>query len=178
MTTYKVKYILLFTPNFDPKNGTVQLLIGIRMYTNVSFVFSVLFFVFFLCNINFLTDIEPTSKSSILTMMIFLYIKLLVCAILITSLLVFATISGLPTTIFVLTIHPENKIKYSFVFFKNKNPTGPKTMISPCTIGNTHISLLLIYALVNTHMSHVMELPTMWHVRPAKPQISQRIRAV
>ena len=38
----------------------------------------------------------------------------------------------------------------------------------------------MIYFLIalSLHMSQCMRFPTMWYVRPAKPQISLRIRAV
>ena len=38
--------------------------------------------------------------------------------------------------------------------------------------------LILFSVLVHVDMSHDMRFPTMWYVRPAKPQISLRVRAV
>ena len=56
------------------------------MYTNVLFVYSVLFFVCLLCNINFLSDIEQTTKSPMLTIIMnFPQIKFLTGTILMTS---------------------------------------------------------------------------------------------
>ena len=51
--------------------------------------------------------------------------------------------------------------------------------LAPLVWGSKHFPIQLI----NPHKFHLqmsrdMRLPTMWHVRPARPQISLRIRAV
>ena len=44
-----------------------------------------------------------------------------------------------------------------------------------CAFGSDSNSVIGMYQI---DMSHGMRFPTMWYVRPAKPQISLRIRAV
>ena len=40
------------------------------------------------------------------------------------------------------------------------------------------INYFIFHLTQNKHVSRYMRFPTMWYVRPAKPQISLRIRAV
>ena len=39
-------------------------------------------------------------------------------------------------------------------------------------------NIIIIVLCIIINLSHDMRFPTMWYVRPAKPQISLRIRAV
>ena len=50
--------------------------------------------------------------------------------------------------------------------------------INVCKKKKSKDSLKACFENGNIHMSRGMRFPTMWYVRPAKPQISLRIRAV
>ena len=51
-----------------------------------------------------------------------------------------------------------------------------KTVITEMTEGIVGTLFIIVYMLLLR--PNLMRLPTMWYVRPAKPQISLRIRAV
>ena len=76
--------------------------------------------------------------------------------------------------------------------FKNRSPRALKIFAKKCESHNTKeyvknrspstkngtANQQLVRALFEINMSHDMRFPTMWYVRPAKPQISLCIRAV
>ena len=59
-----------------------------------------------------------------------------------------------------------------------EEPQNNKTQDIMKTIKANQLVFCLIFFVQNCYISRDMGIPTMWYVRPAKPQTSLRIRAV
>ena len=76
-------------------------------------------------------------------------------------------------------IRDKNNLMGLLIFNVIFSPVGFRNSSIQCTLiyGNCVLDRSLQCTLIYIYMSQCMRFPTMWYVRPAKPQISLRIRA-